>query len=113
MREVYPFLFPRKREQIERCDGEGNTHPLIEVQPFAEDDERPQQRQHRLCRLDGPGQRQGQMFQGKVSRYPRREDDDGLDEYRQVCLCRDAGHVEHRPVQRVGIERQQDEGQKD
>ena len=113
MCEVYPFLFPRKREQVERCDGKGDTHPLIEVQPFAEDEERPQQRQHRLRRLDGPGQRQGQMFQGKVSRYPRREDDDGLDEYRQVCLCRDTGHVEHRPVQRVGIERQQDEGQKD
>ena len=67
MREVDPFLFPRKRELIERRNGEGDSHPLIEVQPLAEDEERAQQRQHRLRRLDGPGQRQGQMFQSKIA----------------------------------------------
>ena len=71
MTEVYTLLLSAPTQQIETDNGKQNTYPLIQVEPFPEDEQRTYQYHHGTRCVDGANQRQGQIFHAKVATNPR------------------------------------------
>ena len=70
MRKPYAFLTPRRRQHIKRQDGQQHPNPLIEVEPFAENDQCAEQRQYRLCGLNRASDGQRKMLDREISGHP-------------------------------------------
>ena len=53
------------------------------------------------------------MFQGKVTEYPRRQDDHCLDKHCHMRLKGDTRHIQHRPVKHIRKKRKKNERNED
>ena len=62
------LLFTRYREHIERKDGRKYSDPLVEVEPLAKNEQRPQKGQYRLGGLYRSRQGDREMLHGKTSK---------------------------------------------
>ena len=91
VRKPDSLLFTGRGEHIKRSNGKCHTHPLVKVQPLTKYQHRPDQSQDRLRRFDRSGNGQRQVLQGKVTKYPRREDNDRLDEYGKMTCKETTG----------------------
>lgn len=96
-------LFPtREGEHDERDDGQQHTYPLIEVEPFAEDEQRSHEGEYGLRRLDGPGDSDGQMFGGEIGTSPRGEYEGRLADDVEVFAQGRGRHIKERVVHQIG-----------
>ena len=70
MFEVNAFLPSRTAEHEEREDGQQYTCPLVQVQPFAEEQQGTQQHHDRTGGVDGAHDGKRQMLHAEVAEYP-------------------------------------------
>ena len=100
-------------EEVEAEDGTEHTHPLIEIQAFAKDEDGPQQHHYRTGGIDGANDGQGQVLQGEIAAEPRGEDDDGLEDNILMYVPTANGDVEEGVGGQLSPRGEQDERQED
>ena len=112
--KVETFALARMAQQPEGRESQQDGHPLPEIQPLPENEDRTQQHEHRTGRLDGAGGRDGQVLEADEPGDPGDGDDKRLEENQQMVTCRTGRNVESRSPQPFPSEDGcQDEGRKD
>ena len=76
--EAYALFFTCRREHEKGDYRHDNAYPLVEVEAFAEDEQRAQEGEHGLRRLYRSGYGEGQVLHGEVGEHPRRQHDNGF-----------------------------------
>ena len=78
MAEVDAFLTPAAAKQEEAHDGQHDTCPLQEVQPFAKDEQSSDEHHDGPSGIDGADNRDGQMLHADVAKQPAAQHDAGF-----------------------------------
>ena len=79
--EINVFLLACAAHQEDGADGEYDADPLVGVEPFAEDQHRSHQHQHRSGGIDRSDDGQREVLQTKISADPRRQHDERLQDH--------------------------------
>ena len=106
MTEGDAFLLTAPREHEEGDDSQQHTCPLPHIQPFPINEDSTDKHQHGTCGIYRPIDSQRHTFHSEIAAYPRREDDDTLEDYPFMNLPTATGHMEDTSVEHGGGIRQ-------
>ena len=108
--EIDALLLTRTAQHKERKHGQQHANPLVEVQPLAKHQQGANKHHDGTRGIDGANDGERQVLHAEVAEYPRRKNDERLQQDVLVRLPARYGHVEHRPTEHVGRPKgQQDE----
>ena len=100
--EVDALLLAASAEHEKGCDSQRHTNPLINVEPFAKDEQGSHQYHYRTGGIDWSDDSERQMLHTEISEYPGGQYDKALADYIFVDLPSSGCHMEYRPVEHRG-----------